>query len=59
MKLVLDNWLEKKNKWVGNDRTVSTIVAEHMAQKSMPLEQVEAEIDWETINTPLPDNEDE
>ena len=38
MKLVLDNWLERNKKWAGNDRSVSTIVAEHMAQTNMPIE---------------------
>ena len=59
MKIVLDNWLEKNKKWVGNGRLVSTIVADHMARTSIPIEQVEAEIDSDVINTPLHGDEDE
>ena len=59
MKLVLDNWLERNKKWVRTNKLVSTIVAEHMARTNMPLEQVEAKIDWDVINAPYPSNEDE
>ena len=58
-KVVLDNWLERNKRWVGNGRSVSTIVAEHMARTCMPIEQVEVEIDWGVINTPLSGNDDE
>ena len=50
VKLVLDNWQERNKKWVGKGRTVSTILTEHMARTNMPMQQVEAEIDWNIIN---------
>ena len=33
--------------------------SEHMARTCMPIEQVEAKIDWDVINTPLSGNDDE
>ena len=50
VKLVLDNWQERNKKGVGKGRMVSTILAEHMARTNMPVQQVEAEIDWNVIN---------
>ena len=59
MKLILDNWLERNEKWIGTNRLVSIIVAEHMTQTNMPIIQVEAEIYWCVINIPYSSNEEE
>ena len=46
VKLALDNWEKRNEKWIGKGRTISTILTNHIARTKMPIQQVEKEIDW-------------
>ena len=37
IKIVLDNWEKRNEKWIGKGRTVSTMLTEHIARTSMPV----------------------